>query len=143
MPNKIGFLFLIGLLLACSPSANQLKAPVYSWSHGNDLCSLNRYVDANRQVWSEEGCESSSSGLKFLGIISEQKYTAIQSAFSALPVPQATCQSASFHIFTLTAANKTRTEWTACGSGDSYFDLSGLAEPYLGLAQQFVGLGGQ
>jgi hypothetical protein len=120
--NTVIICSVLGLLhIACDDGASRrvsdLAPPVYHWSHSYLTCSHNLAMDGAGDVWSEGGCESSSSGL------TKQRRVAkapVQAAFAAMPpnttqVDRQSC-SGNLHEFTVTETDGSTKRFAVCGT---------------------------
>jgi hypothetical protein len=120
-----------------------LKPPVLTWNRQRGLCGSILAVDADGQLWVDEGgCEDGSLKLSSRGQSDRGKVAALREAFDTLPKnfgPGSETCSGNLDVF----SERIDTEWTesrTCSSSGGYDDLTGLQDPYLSVAKAFLAL---
>jgi hypothetical protein len=125
--------FCLACAIGCegSPrSLEDLEPPAYAWTHSTGLCSSTRATDAKGVVWTESGCEATTTGWHKVATVS---FDAVAAAFAALPpaaigVGLEACLGNMHHFSAVTEAGVSRRA-AVCGSGNKS-DASDLPEPY-------------
>jgi hypothetical protein len=88
--NPIFTLLILGAstMAACGPkNFEELPRPYFLGNYSFGPCSSNIAIDANRNIWSEHGCEAGSSGLQQRSAVSASGYVWLTIAFNILPLP--------------------------------------------------------
>lgn len=113
---------------------DDLDAPVMWWGKSNGLCSVTVAVDAHRDVWQEQGCETEID-FKKTSKVSPAVSQELSARFDALPAMEVTFSDCRGQFHSFGRRRESRTTWSACGVSSESDVLAGLPEPFLGLAQ--------
>jgi len=129
------------MMLGCGGETKleDLDEPVLWWQRSSGLCSAFVAIDGNRRVWEDRGCETPVD-FEVHGKVAADTQTAIAARFDSLPsnavVTRSEC-GGELHMFGRRRDGQS-TGWTVCGSRSGADELTGLQEPFLGLALAFV-----
>jgi hypothetical protein len=132
------------LITGCSSPTylEDLKMPALSWERDRGLCGSGLAIDGDGQLWVDQGgCEDGRPELSSRGSGAAGKIDALRQAFDALPQnsgPDRAACSGNLDSFSKRAESGSF-ESRACASG-SGSDLTGLQEPYLTVAMEFLAL---
>lgn len=140
-PTWLAIPVLMVCLAACSAgvTVETLQNPVYLWGQTNSLCGFTRAVDAGGNLWDANGCENGEIRFHKIGQLSSDNLKKLVDAFANLPAPtEVTCDgTVPPHSFSKRTSTGSPTIWKACASNKTYYDTSGLPEPYLSIALLF------
>lgn len=109
----------LALVSGCvNPSS--MAPPVYHFTSGGSVCNSSVVMEAHREVWTESGCELTSSGWKKIATATEAQAARVRQAFDALPAAPNACDGAATSArATLTRRTKDGTsKWIACTGQD-------------------------
>lgn len=117
---------------ACVCIGNMAR-PVHQLTTGDSICSGNIAMDGQRDVWTESGCEASSTGWEHRNTATSAESARVGAAFARLPAPGQSCGTAggdggigppSIHRLSL-ITDEGESRWTACATDDG-----GIAVPF-------------
>jgi hypothetical protein len=141
---KLAALFLAGVCIACSPAhreLNELTLPVRSWNQMTGFCNRLRAIDGSGVMWKGGGCEGSGSALEMRSTLGSDAFTAFTTMFDSVTMSSAVgtqCVGVADQFQLKTSAQTSKTA-DVCSTAQ-FDDLTGLMEPFSGVAQVFLSL---
>ncbi len=94
-----------------------LETPMYAWHSETASCGKLRVIDGAHRLWTEKGCEGTTTGFVYARVVPKAEFEAIAKAFGELPheVPDCAPGAPAVDIFTSREDNVQRT-WRLCSS---------------------------
>jgi hypothetical protein len=131
-------------LPACGSSESEgSEERLLLWSQQFRYCGKERAVDRLGDVYEKQACEDGLAlheSLSRVGTTDSSNVEPLRQAMQALPPAKTDADAQCLrHVF-LEYDGSQRIFASVCGSGSGYDDLTGLAEPYAGVARRFLTL---
>lgn len=94
-----------------------LETPMYAWHSETASCGRLRVVDGGHRLWTENGCEGTTTGFVLARAVPPAEFAAIAKAFTELPheVPDCAPGAPAVDIFTSREGSVQKT-WRLCAN---------------------------